>query len=636
MEKHLQDLTSQMSSMDESSNQLVRVLEARESASPPVNTRSRKQTDGMGKLLLPHFDGTDPEGLIYKVELYFEFYETPPLQQVGFSTALLKRFGRNHYDDPAASLAKLSQMSSLAEYQEEFERLSNMVTGLSEDFLISCYIGGLKEELRLEVQSFNPLTLVNAIGIARLQNDKLAILSKGYRNYQKTPVVAAQPLAIKAAPQATNSPPIKRLTPEKLMQGEDGNIGEAEQELSDDEDGEETAEISLHALAGSFTPQTMRVQGEIKRLPITILIDTGSTHNFTEPSISKRVNLKFVKDTQFEVMVANGTKIPCVGLCPNLEFRLQKHMFSGDFHLLKLGGCDMVLGAQWLQTLGPITWDFNKLVMEFVSQGSKIRLVDNQTLKTKVASAHTMQRLIAKGGQWVLCQVCLNPTTDKTISIPKDIQDVIDGFKEVVTWIMQLPPVREHDHKINLIPGSTPINVRSYRYTHFQKAEIEKVVKELLDSGLIRPSTSPFSSPVLLVKKKDGSWIMCVDYRALNKVTIKDKFLIPVIEELLDELHGSKYFTKLDLRSGYHQILIHKPDIGKTAFGTHDGHYEFLVMPFGLTNAPSTFQHLMNDIFRPYLRRFILMFFDDILIYSRNWADHLNHLKTIFKLFKDN
>lgn len=179
---------------------------------------------------------------------------------------------------------------------------------------------------------------------------------------------------------------------------------------------------------------------------------------------------------------------------------------------------------------------------------------------------------------------------------------LLDSYAPVFQDPITLPPVRPgFDLQIPLKEGTNPINVRPYRYPILQKSVIEEMVEVLIEQGVIRPSNSPFAAPVVLEKKKDGRWRMCIDYRSINKATLKDKFLILIIKELLDELKGTKFFSKIDLKSGYHQIRMNPLDVQKTAYKTHFGHFEYLVMPFGLTNAPSTFQALINSIFKPLL-----------------------------------
>ncbi|GKB28279.1 putative reverse transcriptase domain-containing protein, partial [Tanacetum coccineum] len=197
-----------------------------------------------------------------------------------------------------------------------------------------------------------------------------------------------------------------------------------------------------------------------------------------------------------------------------------------------------------------------------------------------------------------------------------------------------LPPVRQVEFQIDLIPGAAPVARAPYRLAPSEMQELSDQLQELADRGFIRPSTSPWGAPVLFVKKKDGSFRMCIDYRELNKLTVKNRYPLPRIDDLFDQLQGSSTYSKIDLRSGYHQLRVRDEDIPKTAFRTRYGHYEFQVMPFGLTNAPAVFMDLMNRVCKPYLDKFVIVFIDDILIYSRNKEEHENHLRIILELLK--
>ncbi|GJT89247.1 putative reverse transcriptase domain-containing protein [Tanacetum coccineum] len=210
-------------------------------------------------------------------------------------------------------------------------------------------------------------------------------------------------------------------------------------------------------------------------------------------------------------------------------------------------------------------------------------------------------------------------------------QQRCDVFPEDLPGI---PPARQVEFQIDLVPGAAPVARAPYRLAPSEMKELAEQLQELSKKGFIRPSSSPWGAPVLFVKKKDGSFRMCIDYRELNKLTVKNRYPLPRIDDLFDQLQGSSVYSKIDLRSGYHQLRVREEDIPKTAFRTRYGHYEFQVMPFGLTNALAVFMDLMNRVCKPYLDKFVIVFIDDILIYSKNKEEHEEHLKLILELLK--
>ncbi|KAK8947224.1 hypothetical protein KSP39_PZI006735 [Platanthera zijinensis] len=577
-----------------------------------------------------------------------------------FVEAFSARFGPLEYEDVEATLQKLRQRGSVTEYRTEFERLANRVTW-GEQTLLSCFISGLNDHLRDEVHAYLPRSLSHVISIARIQEERY----NRQRNRMTTKPPPA-PVAGRREQPTTVRPTVTRLTwPEMQARREKGlcfncdekyTKGHACQKvqvfmLHEEDDEEEQVEatdvgdldlanldlaefrVSLQAMEGCTAPVTLRFTGWVGKERVTILVDSGSTHNFINPAVASKVGQTIDREAAFQVMVADGSKLRCEGVMQRVEIRVQGYVCHTDMYLLPIRGSDMVLGVQWLRQLRRVTTDWVRLTMEFTQQGKDYCLQGIRSSPLKEISVRSLQRLEEQGSPMAMI-VGVEAVIQDPPVIPERIQVLLSQFRDVFQEPRGLPPPRFRDHGIQTKEGAAPPNVRPYRYPYIQKAEIEKSVKEMLATGIIRPSTSAFSSPIILVKKKDGSWRFCVDYRNLNASTIKDKFPIPMIEELLDELHGASLFTKLDLRSGYHQIRMKTEDIHKTAFRTHDGHYEFLVMPFGLSNAPSTFQAVMNETFRPLLRRSVLIFFDDILIYSRSWEEHVEHVAQVLTILR--
>ncbi|KAL0561633.1 hypothetical protein IC582_002073 [Cucumis melo] len=251
----------------------------------------------------------------------------------------------------------------------------------------------------------------------------------------------------------------------------------------------------------------------------------------------------------------------------------------------------------------------------------------------QVISAIRASKLLSQGTWGILASVVDTREVDVSLSSEPVVRDYPNVFPEELPG---LPPHREVEFAIELEPGTVPISRAPYRMALAELKELKVQLQELLDKGFIRPSVSPWSALVLFVKKKDGSMRLCIDYRELNKVTVKNRYPLPRIDDLFDQLQGATVFSNIDLRSGYHQLRIKDGDVPKIAFRSRYGHYEFIVMSFGLTNAPVVFMDLMNRVFREFLDTFVIVFIDDILIYSKTEAEHEEHLRIVLQTLRDN
>ncbi|KAG7594102.1 Integrase catalytic core [Arabidopsis thaliana x Arabidopsis arenosa] len=327
------------------------------------------------------------------------------------------------------------------------------------------------------------------------------------------------------------------------------------------------------------------------------LFDSGATHCFVSPEMVTKGGFEKERNTEYGMVRAAGGQV---------MYPFGKYKAHIDCHR------------------GRIQFEREEGMLKF--QGIRT------TSGSLVISAIQAERMLEKG-----CEAYIATITTNEVGANAELRDIpiANEFTDVFEAVRGLPPDRSDPFTIELEPGTTPISKAPYRMAPAEMAELKKQLEELLDKGFIRPSSSPWGAPVLFVKKKDGSFRLCIDYRGLNKVTVKNKYPLPRIDELLDQLRGARWFSKIDLASGYHQIPIEPSDVRKTAFRTRYGHYEFVVMPFGLTNAPAAFMKMMNGIFREFLDEFVIIFIDDILVYSKDRETHQNHIRTVLERLRE-
>ncbi|GJX92406.1 putative reverse transcriptase domain-containing protein [Tanacetum coccineum] len=307
------------------------------------------------------------------------------------------------------------------------------------------------------------------------------------------------------------------------------------------------------------------------------------------------------------------------------------HVFEINLIPIELGTFDVIIGMDWLVKHDVVIVCGEKVVR--IPYGNKTLIVegDKGVSRLKVISCIKARKYVERG-----CHLFLAHVTEKK-SKEKRLEDVpvIHNFPEVFPEEFPgLSPPRQVEFRIDLVPGAAPIARAPYRLAPSEMKELSVKLQELLEKGFIRPSSSLWEVPVLFVKKKDGSFRMCIDYRELNKLTVKNRYLLPRIDDLFDQVQGSSVYSKINMRSGYHQLLIKEEDIPITAFRTRYGYFECQVMPFGLTNAPAVFMYLMNRVCKPYLDKFVIVLINDILVYSKDEEEYEKHLKIILKLLK--
>ncbi|GJU93487.1 putative reverse transcriptase domain-containing protein, partial [Tanacetum coccineum] len=351
--------------------------------------------------------------------------------------------------------------------------------------------------------------------------------------------------------------------------------------------------------------------------------DSNVMTGFVSTAFSSQMDITpSTLDHYYDVELADGRIIGLNTILRGCTLNLLNHPFNINLMPVELGSFDAIIGMDWLAKYQAIIVCAEKIVC--IPWGNETLIVygdgSNRGHKARlhIISYSKTQEYMLKGCPVFLAHVTTKEVKDKLEKKRLEDVPIVRDFPEVFPKdLLGLLSTRQVEFQIDLIPGAAPVARAPYRLAPSEMKELSEQLKELSDKGFIRPSSSPWGAPVLFVKKKDGSFRMCIDYRELNKLTVKNRYPLPRIDDLFDQLQGSSVYSKIDLRSGYHQLRVREEDIPKTAFRTRYGHYEFQVMPFGLTNAPAVFMDLMNRIFL-----------------EKNKQEHEEHLKLILELLK--
>ncbi|KAJ9548849.1 hypothetical protein OSB04_021392 [Centaurea solstitialis] len=373
----------------------------------------------------------------------------------------------------------------------------------------------------------------------------------------------------------------------------------------------------------------------VNSLPALVLFDSGASKSFVSLSFIKGFsNVMGRLDKPLKVEIVAEEYRLCSDVFRDIVIELEGVEFKIDLISIPMREINVVVGVDWLsRNGGHIDCEFERVVIRNPSGEELTILSERRKRPPKLCTLAKARKHVLRGGCSFLAYVVDSQAEarKKTVAEVPVVSEYPDVFPDDLPGI---PPERQVEFRIDLVPGAAPVAKAPYRLAPPEMQELSKQLQELLDKGFIRPSTSPWGASILFVKKKDGSMRMCIDYRELNKLTVKNRYPLPKIDDLFDQLQGAAWFSKIDLRSEYHQLKVREEDVHKMAFRTRYGHFEFIVMPFGLTNAPAAFMDLMNRVCRPMLDRSVIVFIDDILIYSKSKEEHVEHLREVLEVLR--